>query len=248
MIEKSIGSVLLILLTISSSGAQTPAQRPLISVVGEAEMNTSPDRALFTLEVITLDKDLAAAKRANDESVAKTLAAARSHQIAAEDVQTVHFTITPKYLTPAEGKRERVFIGYEITKRILITLKDIGKVDSLIGNVLVSGVNKVVDVSFENSQIRKYREQVREMAITNAQEKARAYARRVGQTIGKAFSITEEGAEGGMYGGGGPGGGGGGDYDSAQVATRTSLVSREVTFSVGKIKVEERVVVSFFLE
>jgi len=245
--RKLVASLLLILVTMGYGLAQSSVQRSLVSVVGEGEMTISPDQVLFTLEVITLDKDLVAAKKANDASVAKTLAVARAQQIPDQDVQTVNFTITPKYSNPREGRGERVFIGYEITKRILITLKDLNKIDSFLGNVLGSGVNRVVDISFENSQIRKYTEQVRAMAVKNAQEKARAYAQQLGQNIGKAFSITEEGAEGGIYEGGGGAGGGSSDYAEDQRA-RTSLVSREVTFAAGQIKIEERIIVRFLLE
>ena len=248
LMEKFFISLLLILITVSYGLAQASAPRSLVSVVGEAEMAVSPDQALFTLEVITLDKDLAAAKKANDIGVSKTLATARAQQISDRDVQTVSFSITPKYSTPKEARGERVFISYEITKRISITLKDLSKIDSFLGNVLGSGVNRVVDISFENSQIRKYREQVRAMAVKNAQDKARAYARQLGQTIGKAYSITEEGAEGAYVGSGSGNGIGDGDSENDTIDAKQSLVSREVTFAVGQIKVEERIIVSFFLE
>ena len=245
--RKLVASLLLVLVTLGAGFARPSVQRPLVSVVGEAEMSVAPDHVLFTLEIVTLDKDLAVAKRANDASAAKALAVVRAHQIPDRDVQTVNLTLTPKYSTPREGRGERVFIGFEMTKRIIVALRDLNRIESFIGNVLASGVNRVVDISFENSEIRKYREQVRAAAITNAQEKARAYAQRLGQSIGKAFSIIEEGAEGGAYGGGAGAGGGGYEIASGKGA-RTELVSSVPTFAMGQIKIEERIIVSFVLE
>jgi uncharacterized protein YggE len=211
-------------------------------------MSISPDQVLFTLEVITINKDLIAAKTANDAGSAKVLAVARAHQVTPQDVQTVNLTVTPKYSTPAAGSGGHVFLGYEVTNRVIITLKALNKIESFLGDALSAGVNRVINISFENSQIRKYREQVRETAVKNAQEKARAYAQRLGQNIGKAYSITEEGAEGGVFGGGGGGGGGDNEVVDLAGAAGQSVIRREVTFAIGQIKIEERIIVSFLLE
>ena len=49
-------------------------------------------------------------------------------------------------------------------------------------------------IEFRTTQIRKHKDKARQMAIRAAQEKAIALTKEIGQTIGKAYSITEEGA------------------------------------------------------
>lgn len=246
---KKIFLCIFLLLTVTCVGlTQAANQRRFVSVLGEAEMSVSPDHAVFTLEVVTTDKDLKQAKRANDLSSSKTLAAAREQQISSDDVQTESFTISPKYRSTKLGGSDAEFVGYEVKKRILITLRDLNKIDNLLENVLAAGVNRVIDVTFDNSKMRDYVEQVRAAAVKNALAKAQVYARQLGQTVGKAYSIREEGADtvdfGSGYGSGsGMGSGEGDDWGDLQ-----GVISRVVTFSIGKIKIEDKIYVVFALE
>jgi len=70
--------------------------RASVSVVGEAQMKVAPDQVVFTFEVVTIQKDLTAAKRENDARSARTLTTAKSFQIASQDIQTDTLTICPK--------------------------------------------------------------------------------------------------------------------------------------------------------
>lgn len=242
-----LGSLLLLTVT-GISWAQAVNQRQFVSVLGEAEMSVSPDHAVFTLEVVTTDKDLKQAKSTNDLSSSKTLAAARAQQISSDDVQTESFTISPKYRSTKLGGSDAEFVGYEVKKRILITLRDLNKIDSLLENVLAAGVNRVVDVSFDNSKMRDYVEQVRAAAVKNARTKAQTYARQLGQTVGKAYSIREEGADTVDFGSGYGSGDGAGDNASDSWGDPQGVISRMVTFSIGKIKIEDKIYVVFALE
>ena len=59
--------------------------RPSVSVVGEADMSVAPDQVVFTFDVVTTDKDISAAKQANDVSASRTLAVAKAFNIASDD-------------------------------------------------------------------------------------------------------------------------------------------------------------------
>ncbi len=225
--------------------------RPSVSVIGEAHITVSPDQVVFTFEVITVEKEVTAAKLANDKSAARTLAAAKAFEISSDEIQTDSLTISPKYTGAKDSRGEHVLVGYEVTKRILITLKDLNKIDSFLSKVIEAGVNRVVAISIENSQMQKYQEQVRATAIKNAQNKALVYAKQLGQTVGKAYVITEEDADlptfgyGQGFGSGDSNGNGNGDgYDDY---SKPTAFGREVTFALGKIKVEEKIYVTFEL-
>ena len=68
-----------------SVSAQVAPERPLITVTGQAEVKVAPDEVVFNLEVETLNKELAAAKTINDESVRRVLALARKYEIPARN-------------------------------------------------------------------------------------------------------------------------------------------------------------------
>ncbi|MEP6819324.1 MAG: SIMPL domain-containing protein [bacterium] len=196
MIQKIL---LLFAIALSASAvlAQDTKDRALITVSGQAEVRVPPDEVVFTLEVESIDKDVLAAKKKTDESVKAVFAIAKDNHVKADDVQTSYISVEPRYNTDDleyEARRgvKRVFLGYKVSKTIAIRLKDIPRFDSLLSDVLKAGVTKVSNVEFRDSQIRKHKDQARAMAIKAAQEKATLLAREIGQTIGPAYSITED--------------------------------------------------------
>lgn len=213
-------------------------------------MSISPDQVVFTFEVVTADKDLSVAKRTNDSRSAKTLIAAKDFRIGSQEIQTDSLTISPQYTGAKDRRGEHVLIGYEVTKRIFVTLKDLDKIDTFLSKAIEAGVNRVVAISIENSQMQKFQEQVRAMAVKNAQAKAQAYAQQLGQTIGKAYVIREEDADSPSFDtgtGSGSGNGDGWGEPNGRIETPTNPFVSQVTFALGQIEIEEKVYVIFEL-
>jgi uncharacterized protein YggE len=228
--------------------AQNISERPLIMVSGQAEINVTPDIAVFTLRVVSLDKDIARAKTINDESVRKTLVLAKTYQIAPEDVQTNYISVDEKYSDYESERKPRVFLGYQVTKKIVLKLRDMKRIEGLLSDVISSGVNRIDDIDFRTTQIRKFKDQARAMAMKAAREKAIALTGEINQTIGKAYSITEEAlnnysapnySQNAMSNAtrSEAGGGASGDYSDS-----------EGTIAIGQISITARVLVSFELK
>jgi len=112
----------------------------------------------------------------------------RDQGIDAKYVQTDYMNIEPRYNT-AYDKRE--FLGYFIRKNVVITLKDVTKFEDLLSKVLEAGVNYVHGIEFRTTELRKYRDQARALAIKAASEKARAMAGELSQQVGQPLSISE---------------------------------------------------------
>ena len=152
---------------------QSTVEPPLITVTGQAEVRVPPDEVVFTLDVDSVDKDMLVAKKKTDDSVKEVLAIARRNNVKAEDVQTSHISVQPKYNTDDldyEQRRtvKRVFVGYEVSKTVAIRLRDISKFDELLSDVLKAGVTKVSNVEFRDSKIRYHKDQARAMAMKAA--------------------------------------------------------------------------------
>jgi hypothetical protein len=197
-----------------------------------------PDEAVFTMSAVTVDKDLLNAQARNDEIVKKVLALGRKYQVPANLVQTGHISLDERYSDEEATRKPRVFLGYEVTKRIAIVLRDVSKAEDLLADIFKSGITRISDVEFRTTQIRKYKDQARAMAIKAAQEKATALTREIGQSIGKAYSITEEGLNYGR---------------AASNSNFTSSVGGttsddESTIALGQISITARVIVSFELK
>lgn len=235
---KDILLVLTIALSATSVLAQSVNDRPLITVVGQAEILVVPDEVAFNLRVVTTDKDLLAAQRKNDQTVRGVLALARQYEIPPNQVQTDHIKLTEEYTDEDVTKKPPVFLGYTVSKRVAIVLRDVSKVEQLLADIFKSGVTRIDEVEFRTTQIRKYKDQARALAIKAAQEKAIALAKEINQTIGKAYSIQEQGP----------------NYSGLANNTRSSGVlsgsysDEESTIALGQISITARVVVSFELK
>lgn len=221
---------------------QAQESKSLITVSGQAEIGVTPDMAVFSLRVVTLDKDLSRAKAINDESVKKTLALAKTYQLEPQDIQTSYISVVTREADDDNDGKPPVFLGYEVSKKIVLTLRDMSRIEGLLADVLRAGVNRVEGIDFRTTEIRKHKDRARQMAIKAAQEKAIALTKEIGQTIGKAYTITENGNVGpspysNTYGLANAGNSAGGETSDS-----------EGTIAIGQILVTARVTVSFELK
>jgi len=161
----------------------------LITVTGDAEVRVTPDEVILTLGVETWDQNLGIAKSQNDERVKKVLEVAKKFKIEPKHIQTDHISIEPRYKHQFE---HRDFLGYFIRKTIVITLKDIPKFEDLLSSAIETGANYVHGVQFRTTELRRYRDQARALAIKAAQEKANDLAKELGQKVGKPHTIRED--------------------------------------------------------
>jgi len=230
--------VIAIMLPASSVSGQIAVDRPLITVMGQAEVMVVPDEVVFNLRVVTMEKELAPAKARNDQVVKSLLALAQKYQIPARQVQTDHISLAQRYSDEEATKKPPVFLGYTVIKKVAIILRDVSKAEDMLADIFRSGVTNIEEVEFRSTQLRKYKDQARAMAMRAAQEKATAMTKEIGQTIGKAYSIQEQGQ---VYGG------------SQNVSNNIGFVSassssEESTIALGQISITARVIVSFELK
>lgn len=187
--NRIISNIFLItLFTFSASVfAEDPTPRT-ITVSGEAEVKAMPDQVLVTLGLETRHKQLNEVKRINDQKMKDVLVAITALGIPSKDIQSDYLNLQPEYDYPSAG---RVFVGYVQRNTILVTLRDVSKFDSLTSAVLTAGVEYIHGVDFRTTELRKYRDEARALAMKAATDKARALAATVGEKVGKPRSIQE---------------------------------------------------------
>ncbi len=183
--------ILPLLFSSAVSLAQTKEQRRTISVSGEAEIKVVPDEALIHFGVETQSKSLDAARTENDKRVSDVIAAAKSLGIDAKLIQTDYLSVYPSYEWEDDGRKKKSEL-YVMNKSITIIVKDLKKLEELVTTTLKLGVNRVQDVQFRTTELRKLRDQARVMAVRAAKEKAELMTKELGQTVGKPETISEE--------------------------------------------------------
>jgi uncharacterized protein YggE len=158
-----------------------------VQVNGTALVNVSPDRAMIQLGVQSNGVTTDEVERTNSTSIQKVIKTLQTQGIDAKDISTDVYVIEPVY----ESYDSLYIKGYRINNMVAVTLRDVKKTSKVIAAALKAGANQVVNVEFYTSDLRRYRDQARELAMRAAKEKAQALAGAAGAEAGCALNITE---------------------------------------------------------
>ena len=226
---------LLFLLLLGS--CMVKAVDPTISVQGEAVVRVVPDRITIVIGAETIATTVEAAKKADNEKIAAVLKALKADGIPAKNLQTDCLSIDPQY-----SSNDQEISRYRVINHVAVTVEDPARVERIVADTIAAGANAIRNIEFSHSELRKYRDQARAMALIAAREKAEAMAAVLKQKIGRPVTVAEQFP----YGGWNPGG-------------RLSMVQNAVgnvngsggdgeTLELGKIAVRAGVSVTFELK
>lgn len=162
--------------------------RPKISVGGEALVYAQPNQIVLRFGIETWDIDMMAAKRKNNEILGKAIAVLRQSGAPDKAIQTDHLSIEPWW---EDGYRREKLKGYVVRNTLAATITDPARVEGVITRVLQAGVNYIHGVDFQTTELKKHREEARQLALKAAREKAEKMAAALGRSVGNPIQISE---------------------------------------------------------
>ncbi len=160
------------------------AAEPSINVTGDAEVKVVPDRITIIMGVETHDANLETARNGNNEKIRKILESLRKNDVPQGNIQTDTLSIYPH-------TSSYKIISYQVNNNVSIQLQDPAAVEKVVADAISAGANVIRDINFSHSELRKYRDQARAMALKAAREKAQDMAAVLNQKIGRPLSISE---------------------------------------------------------
>jgi uncharacterized protein YggE len=215
-----------------------------ITVTGDADVRVVPDEVVFVFGVEIGDPNLTMAKNQNDARVAQVINKLKSMGIDQKYIQTDRINIEPRY---KDTYMRTDVIGFVVRKTIAVILNDVSKFDDVLTSSLDLGVTNVQNIDFRTTELRKYRDQARTLAIQAAREKAEAMSKELGMKVGKPVTIREEYSnwwssyswrwDGGSM-----------SQNVVQNAGGNPSVSDDSSFAPGQITINARVSVTFEIE
>lgn len=158
-----------------------------VRVSGAAVVYVIPDRALLQLGVQSTGVTPDAVRSENTQMIQKVIRAISALGVQAKDIATDYYIVYPVY----EDYNSLMIKGYRIDNTVSITLRDVNLVEDVLVAALLAGANEVQDVQFYTSDLRKFRDQARSLAMTAAAEKAQALAGTAGAQVGCILTISE---------------------------------------------------------
>ena len=171
---------------VAESQPDCPSGRT-VQVTGAAMINVTPDRALIQLGVQSNGATPDAVQITNSVAIQMVIKVLQAQGVEVKDIATDLYVIEPVY----EDYDSLYIKGYRINNIVAVTLRDVQKTSVVIAAALGAGANQVVNVEFYTSELRKYRDQARELAMKAAKEKAQALATAAGAEAGCVLNINE---------------------------------------------------------
>ena len=165
--------------------AQNDNSNPGIHVTGEGIVKVTPDKVTINSRIEHEGQSATSVKSQNDEVVDKVIKFLKSEGVAEKNINTDYINLNKRY-----NYNDKTYT-YVASQAISITLEDISKYESIMKGLLENGLNGISGIEFESSEIEKHKAEARKRAVLNAKTKAEALAEPLGQTVGKAFMISE---------------------------------------------------------
>lgn len=160
-----------------------------IQVTGEAEVKVVPDEVRLTIGVETKHANISVARRRNDHLAEELIRIAERFGIQQKDIQTDFIHVQPYYEDSYYyGEVE----GYFVRKSIALVLYDMERFETLLTALTDGGATHIHSIEFRTTELRKFRDQARALAVNAAREKATAMADELDTSIGAPTHIRED--------------------------------------------------------
>lgn len=243
-------AVLALTLSLLITSAQDAQRPPQITTSGSADVLVVPDEVIIHVGVETRNENLDVARQQHDERMKGALRFLKTSGVPDRNVQTDFINLTMEYNGDSWHSKTAVYV---VRKFIEVKLTNTTNLETILTGLLNSGVDRINNVEFRTTQLRKYRDQARAMAVRAAKEKADALCAELGVKRGNPLFINANDSGGSLFGYGNYWGGQnyGSMANNSQVVVQDSNATSDATsdtLSLGQISVSATVNVSFAIQ
>ena len=170
----------------SLTAAQPAAGR--ITVTGTGTVTGTPNQLVLSMGVQVNGGTVSSALSQASQAVRRVTAALRSDGVAAADIQTSNFQISPSY------DNNGVITSYSVSESLTATLNQLGRAGHQIEAAVHAGGNAVTvnDVSLNLTDTGSLLARARASAVQDARAKATQFATALHEQLGPVISITPQ--------------------------------------------------------
>jgi len=178
--------------SVEASGLSISNQQQGIWVTGQGKVSAVPDIATLTLGIEAQEESVAKAQTKAAEAMNQVIAVLTTNGVAEKDIQTQYFNIRQVTRWDRE-KEQEVVIGYRVTNRVTVKIRDIDNIGPIIDAVAEAGgdLTRIDGIGFSVDDPSAYYEEARKEAMVEAKARAEQLAELAGVTLGKPTYISE---------------------------------------------------------
>lgn len=178
-----ISSLLLVLCTTAFSQGYS-AQR-IITVNGDSEIKVEANLAIIRIAIQITDPSLVDAKKKLADKMVELSRIAGKFDVNPDDMQSDFMEISRSN----RGGSDQEY--FHLSKKINISFKDLSKYEEFVSDLAFAGFTTLNNTEYRVTELRKYKDEARLMAVKAATSKASDMAQQVGAKIGNAVNIVE---------------------------------------------------------
>lgn len=171
------------------------ASAPKLTVTGTGMANGTPDLITLTLSVNATQPTAQSALSDDNKKAQAVTAALTSGGLAASDIQTANFTISPM------RNNTGAITGYQVSNSIVAKLHDLTKAGAVIDAISAKGGDEaqIQNLSVSVEDTRSLEDQAHAQAVDQAGAHARAMAAAAGEHLAQVCSLTDTPAGSTVY-------------------------------------------------
>ena len=168
-----------------------------ITVSDTGEIYAKPDLALISFSVKTEAKQVSEAMSENTKKMNAVIDFVKGEGVEEKDLKTTSFNIYPRYEwhkeigIPPYPEGKRVLVGYEVTQRLQVKIRDMEKIGKIIEGATAAGTNQVGDLQFTIDNQDVFKAQARKQAIDKTKAKAKELASQLGVNLVRITNFSE---------------------------------------------------------
>jgi uncharacterized protein len=171
----------------SAHGLAAQLRAEGITVTGMGVVRTVPDRAEISFGVVTQGRTASQALAANDTAIQRVVAALSGAGIAAADIQTRSFSVSPRYSEDGEE-----ILGYTAQNTVAAQLRNLDRAGAVIDAAVAAGANQVYGPSLSRSDTGELYRNALRAGVADARAKAQVIAGAAGVSLGAVVGVVEQ--------------------------------------------------------
>ena len=186
-----------VLTTMTPCLAQGEEHDRTIEVTGEGKVSAKPDLAVVTAGVTKQAPEAQDALAQNTEAMNEVVATLKDRGVAAKDIQTSQFSVSPVYEQNRDqrGRDEApVVVAYRVTNQVTVEVRKIDELGQILDALVQAGANDVSGIRFEVDDPAKLLQAARAKAVEEGRSRAQTLAQAADVALGPVLRIQETGA------------------------------------------------------
>lgn len=164
----------------------------IIRVSGEGLMETPPDMAVVQFSIVTTADTPERARTLNGEASREAMNAVRALGLDETDIQMLTLRLQPHRVWNQQ-KRTWEEKGFEATRGVEATVRDLEQLPQLIADIVDRGANRIDGVRYDLDDRKQLLRDALKEAVLDAKAKAEAMAEVAGASVGTVIRIEEQG-------------------------------------------------------